>query len=203
VTSSPAVADGKVYVGSQDRRIYALNASTGALIWSYLTGNWVRSSPAIAEGKLYVGSDDNKVYAFSSLATPTFALAANTTGVIPGGFFKLNGTLSIPKTSPPNITLQWSKDSSGFIYQQTFDTITNGTYSRDIAFSSAGTYQFRAIWPGDATSNLATSNVVTVAVQNVIPEFPINVTVSVFAVFALLSVLLARRKLGKNRENNI
>jgi outer membrane protein assembly factor BamB len=47
VGSSPAVAGGKVYVGSHDiysvGRVYCLNADTGALIWSYSTGRGVYS----------------------------------------------------------------------------------------------------------------------------------------------------------------
>ena len=39
VVSSPAVANGVVYVGSEDDNVYALNASTGAKLWSYTTGN--------------------------------------------------------------------------------------------------------------------------------------------------------------------
>jgi hypothetical protein len=34
-------ANGVVYVGSDDNNVYALNASTGALLWSYTTGSWV------------------------------------------------------------------------------------------------------------------------------------------------------------------
>ena len=37
--SSPAVANGVVYVGSEDNNVYALNASTGAKLWSYATGS--------------------------------------------------------------------------------------------------------------------------------------------------------------------
>ena len=65
VWSSPAVADGNVYVGSEDYSIYCLNASTGAKEWSYETGNFVDSSPAIVNNTLYVGSDDNNIYAFA------------------------------------------------------------------------------------------------------------------------------------------
>jgi outer membrane protein assembly factor BamB len=36
--SSPAVANGLVYFGSDDGVVYALNASTGAKLWSYSTG---------------------------------------------------------------------------------------------------------------------------------------------------------------------
>jgi outer membrane protein assembly factor BamB len=64
VSSSPAVANGVVYVGSGDHNVYALNASTGALLWSYTTGDGVYSSPTVAKGMLYVGSNDGKVYAF-------------------------------------------------------------------------------------------------------------------------------------------
>ena len=41
VFSSPAVANGVVYVGSYDDNVYALNASTGAELWSYATGGQV------------------------------------------------------------------------------------------------------------------------------------------------------------------
>ena len=63
--SSPAVANGVVYVGSQDDNVYALNASTGARLWSFTTGGSVFfSSPGVANGVVYVGSEDFKIYAF-------------------------------------------------------------------------------------------------------------------------------------------
>jgi outer membrane protein assembly factor BamB len=58
------VANGVVYVGSDDYNVYALNAKTGAKLWSYTTGSVVESSPAVANGVVYVGSDDGNVYAF-------------------------------------------------------------------------------------------------------------------------------------------
>jgi outer membrane protein assembly factor BamB len=64
VQSSPAVANGVVYVGSLDHNLYALNAKTGSKLWSYTTGGIVYSSPAVANGVVYVGSGDSKVYAF-------------------------------------------------------------------------------------------------------------------------------------------
>ena len=55
-----------VYVGSWDHNVYALNASTGALLWSFVTGNLVGSSPAVADGVVYFGSYDNNVYALNA-----------------------------------------------------------------------------------------------------------------------------------------
>ena len=67
VDSSPAAADGVVYVGSQDENVYALNAATGAKIWSFRAGgNIGGSSPAVADGMVYLGSFDRNVYALSA-----------------------------------------------------------------------------------------------------------------------------------------
>ena len=57
VVSSPAIgADGTVYVGSEDDKLYAIDPD-GSLKWAYTTGGAVYSSPAIgADGTVYVGS---------------------------------------------------------------------------------------------------------------------------------------------------
>ncbi len=62
VKSSPAVVDGKVYIGSYDKKLYCLDAETGAEIWNFTTGGAVKSSPAVYGGKVYVGSNDGKMY---------------------------------------------------------------------------------------------------------------------------------------------
>jgi len=64
--SSPAVVNGTVYAGSFDRNVYALNAATGAKLWSFATGGIVQSSPAVANGVVYVGSFDRNVYALNA-----------------------------------------------------------------------------------------------------------------------------------------
>lgn len=61
--SSPAIADGIIFVGSEDQNLYALDAFLGSLLWSYQTEGMVVSSPAISHGIAYVGSYDHLVYA--------------------------------------------------------------------------------------------------------------------------------------------
>lgn len=63
---TPTVANGVVYVGSQDGSVYAHNATTGTTLWSYATGDLVESSPAVANGMVYFGSDDHNVYALKA-----------------------------------------------------------------------------------------------------------------------------------------
>jgi outer membrane protein assembly factor BamB len=54
VGSSPAVADGMVYIGSEAGTVYALDANTGTLKWTYQTGGTVNTSPAVANGVVYL-----------------------------------------------------------------------------------------------------------------------------------------------------
>jgi len=71
VFSSPAVADGVVYVGSMDGKLYAFPAfgcggPTCTPLWTGATGGAIHSSPQVANGVVYIGSDDGRLYAFSA-----------------------------------------------------------------------------------------------------------------------------------------
>jgi outer membrane protein assembly factor BamB len=75
VYSSPAVANGLVYVGSFDHNFYAFDAAgttncsgsskTCTPLWTATTGDGVNSSPAVANGRIYIGSNDFKLYAYT------------------------------------------------------------------------------------------------------------------------------------------
>jgi outer membrane protein assembly factor BamB len=60
------VAGGFVYVGSNDSRVYALNAATGHVSWYYTTGDSVISQPSADAGAVYVGGGGDTVYALNS-----------------------------------------------------------------------------------------------------------------------------------------
>jgi outer membrane protein assembly factor BamB len=121
VYSSPAVADGKVYIGANDGRIYCLNAATGALIWTYKTGNDARS-PAVADGKVYVGSWDDKVYCLNA-ASGASIWNYTTSGAVPSSPAVADGKVYIGSydskihcINAATGTLNWSYATGGLVY---------------------------------------------------------------------------------------
>jgi outer membrane protein assembly factor BamB len=64
VESSPAIAGGRVFVGSNDGRFYVLNLTDGAKLWEFDTGAPLSASPAIANGRIVIGSQDGRLYCF-------------------------------------------------------------------------------------------------------------------------------------------
>jgi len=56
-------AKGMVYFGSSvDNKIYALNAKTGKIQWTFFTEGPVRFAPTLWKNRVYVGSDDGHIY---------------------------------------------------------------------------------------------------------------------------------------------
>ncbi|MBI4902701.1 MAG: PQQ-binding-like beta-propeller repeat protein [Acidobacteria bacterium] len=66
VASSPVVAWGVLYFGSDDGNIYAVDASSGRQKWKRATGGPVPATPAVVNGTVYAGSYDGKFYALDA-----------------------------------------------------------------------------------------------------------------------------------------
>lgn len=64
VESSPAIAGGRVFVGSNDGRFYVLSLTNGAKVWEFNAGAPLSASPAIANGRIVIGSQDGRLYCF-------------------------------------------------------------------------------------------------------------------------------------------
>jgi len=67
VFSSPAVWNGRVYVGeglheNTDSKLYCLDLGTGKLLWALQTQSHTESSPTVADGKVYFGAGDGGLY---------------------------------------------------------------------------------------------------------------------------------------------
>jgi outer membrane protein assembly factor BamB len=66
VYSSVAVASNRVYVGSNDKNLFCLDAASGKKIWNYTTNGAIYSAPAVYGGKVFFGSNDYKVYCLNA-----------------------------------------------------------------------------------------------------------------------------------------
>ena len=64
---SPTVVNGTVFVGGLDKRVYALNADTGALLWQFegATGGF-STNPLVVDGKVMLGSRDGYFYSLDA-----------------------------------------------------------------------------------------------------------------------------------------
>jgi len=64
--SAPVVAGDRVFVGSDDRSLHAVDARTGETDWTFPTGAPVGSAPAVDGALAYVGGRDGIVYAIDA-----------------------------------------------------------------------------------------------------------------------------------------
>jgi outer membrane protein assembly factor BamB len=170
VGSSPAVANGVVYVGSNDNNLYALNATTGAKVWNYTTGGSVYSSPAVANGVVYVGSQDHNLYALGTTPT-TLTATASATSVAVNQKFTVSGTLKTtnapvtPVTGQP-VYLEASYNAvTWFRISANKNTSSTGAYLFTGYISQSGTYYLRAHFDGTTTYGASMSTPTTVTVS--------------------------------------
>lgn len=64
--SQPTVYGGKLFVGSAEGSVYALNARTGCIYWSYAAEEGVRTAVTVANGSAYFGDLHGYVYALNA-----------------------------------------------------------------------------------------------------------------------------------------
>jgi len=62
--TSPAVADDKIYISTEEGFLYCLDTTHGGLIWSYQLDYDTMCSPAIADERLYIADYYGNIYAF-------------------------------------------------------------------------------------------------------------------------------------------
>ena len=92
--STPAIADGVLYVGAEDGTLHAIDQGTGASIWTDDLGGAIESSPAVANGVVYVGSTTGALYAVDAetgttlwSGTTNASIGASSPAVVDGHVF--------------------------------------------------------------------------------------------------------------------
>jgi outer membrane protein assembly factor BamB len=163
--SSPAVANGIVYIGSGDGNLYALHLDTGALDWKSKTGGRITSSPAVANGVVYAGSQSGSLYAFDATTGATrwsaaiqpayFSSPAVANGIV--YIASSDGLVALAAATGAirwNITTAWLVDDSpsvanGVVYMTLVDGCPRGCL--DAFDASTGTL----LWSAPDRGNVA------------------------------------------------
>jgi outer membrane protein assembly factor BamB len=64
--TSPLLADNRLYVGDWLGKVYALDARTGAVEWSFKAGGAIKGGAALTGNRLFVPSYDGHLYSFDA-----------------------------------------------------------------------------------------------------------------------------------------
>ncbi len=66
VRSSPVIADGRIFVGSSDGYLYAIDPADGKQLWSVKLGKAIEAPPSVAGGIVYIGDSDGVLHALDA-----------------------------------------------------------------------------------------------------------------------------------------
>jgi outer membrane protein assembly factor BamB len=62
VKSSAAIVGARVYIGSDDAKLYALNRANGKKVWDFAADGAIESSPLVLDGRIYFGSAGTNMF---------------------------------------------------------------------------------------------------------------------------------------------
>jgi outer membrane protein assembly factor BamB len=149
IESSLLLVKGILYFGSWDNHVYALDAKTSKVLWSYPTDDEVNSSGAYAAGTVYFGTDGGTLYALNArtgrlrwefdrgreyfYATPTVAYGRVYIGNTDGTLYAFGATTG---------HLLWAQHAGTYIYSAPAvwrNTVYVGSYDGNLYTFDAAT----------------------------------------------------------------
>ena len=119
--SSPSVVDGRLYLGSGDNRVVALDADTGELIWEHVVRGPVDSSPAVAGKSVFIGLRDGRVLSLHKDSGelqwefPTGGIFATSPVVLDGILYIGSGDGKLYTLDAQTGQVRWSYQTNGHI----------------------------------------------------------------------------------------
>lgn len=123
IWATPIVYNGMIYIGSFDKKVYAINTSDGSVEWTFTgaTGAFV-SRATIHEGVVYIGSLDRYLYAIDSMTGAQLWK----TDAPAGNFFWASAVISGEAIYAPNL------DGNVYVYN-----IRSGELITEISLGSS------------------------------------------------------------------
>ena len=141
---SPTYADGKLYVATDQRHLYVLNATNGERLsfYTFASNSW--SSPSVYEGRVYLGNNDWKVYCFSEYPalSSTITIGLSTPEVKSGELATGYGQL-LPGINGATITMTLTKPDGSF-YKIRTATVEKGSFVFSFIPDSEGNWTISA-----------------------------------------------------------
>ena len=113
VLSSAVIKDGVVYVGSEDKHLYAIDAKTGKEKWKLPVATVIDASPIVQDGSVYIGTDGGVMHAVDA-ATGKERWQFATEGRISGEAAVVTLDPENENTEPTTVVLFGSHD--GLLY---------------------------------------------------------------------------------------
>lgn len=162
IESSPLLVDGVLYFGSWDRKVYALDAASREVIWSFETGDEIKGGVAYAGGTVFVGSYDGKVYALDATSGERSWEAEALAGIGGTGNFYATPAVAYGRVFIGNTDgkvyafgarsgdLLWARSTGGYVYSSAAvfrRTVYVGSYDGDFYALDAATGDVRWRFP--------------------------------------------------------
>ncbi len=179
ITSSPAIADGKIYVGSIDNKVYCLDIDDGTKIWEYETGSFIDySSPAIADGRLYIGSRDNTIYCFGDEGNQPPSKPSKPSGITSGSIgteYSYSTSTTDPEEDQLYYLFDWGdSENSGWLGPYSSGEMISASHT----WSTANDYEVKVKAKDIHNSESLWSSVLTVTISEQLPEKELAIGVS-------------------------
>jgi outer membrane protein assembly factor BamB len=136
--TSPTYADDKVYVATDRRLIYVLNASDGKRLSFFAPNSNSWSSPSLYEGRVYIGNNDWNIYCLSDypVTQGQISIALNKSEVEQGESVRGSGQIT-PGIAYAPIIVSFVK-SDGSINKLQLTAQNDGTFSFDYISDEVG-----------------------------------------------------------------
>jgi outer membrane protein assembly factor BamB len=208
---SPTYADGKLYVTSDQRGIYVMNASDGAKLGWFGTSSNSWSSATIYEGKAYVGNNDWNVYCISDtpMLTSTVNFDLNKSQLVLGDAVNGQGFL-VPGKPEANVTVYFV-NPDGVADDLQVVTANRGAFSFTYTPNKTGNWTVTAVWDSDKyywdSAYSLHTNLEVVAPEpptndgtEIVPWLPLEYYYVLALVIAVAVILVAVIVLKKRRK---
>jgi outer membrane protein assembly factor BamB len=180
VTTSPAVADGKVFVGTSSGEFYALDLATGGIIWTLNVGSPISAAPAYSDGLVFFGTQNpGEIYAVDASTglidwqyeAPPGAAVNSSAAVVNGMVISGSSDGSLLCLNESDGELLWNSHvgsgrlSSPAVQNDTvFVSTTLGAYAVDLSTGMV-IWHFATSWPVTSCPAVA-DGLVFVAAEN-------------------------------------